>query len=244
MNNLERTWFIGEEFSHRRRSKIEIIFKILDFLAKVGRARKTHIMQYANLNSRSFKLYVEDTLLALNFLKKEEVDDKILYSITVYGMYVLTFLRLLASVNVFEDKKVSAGKAVYNAFLRKISNTLISLGLKYELVVDESEQGIAIMRIHCPESIVKLIALEKGNEYIALLETSTAMSLKDYVHSEGEPNIVFIVQLGDVQHNLYTVITQSTFHNTLENTVAVLLKSTHDIVQEGIEVVLKRLNCT
>jgi predicted transcriptional regulator len=244
MNNFDKFWLISEGFDHHRRSTIEIIFRILNLLARVGSVRKTYIMQHANLNSRSFKSYVEDTLLTMHFLKKEEVNGQILYSITVYGMYMLALLRLLASVNIFEGKKVSASRTIYNAFLRKISSTLVNLGLKHELVADESEQGIAVMRIQCPTSTVKLVVLDKSRKWIALLEAGVAIVGEDHAYSGERSSKIFVIQLGDVQYNLYTLITQSTSYEPLENIIAIILKTTPDIVQEGIETVLKRLNCT
>ena len=244
MNNFDKFCLISEGFDRHRRSRIEIVFRILNLIARAGSVRKTYIMQHANLNSRSFKSYVEDTLLAMHFLKKEEVGGQTLYSITVYGIYMLALLRLLASVNIFEGKKVLVSRTIYNAFLRKISSTLTNLGLKHELVADESEQGIAVMRIQCPASIVKLVILDKSRKYIALLEAGAAIIGEDRVYSEERSSKVFVIQLGDVQHNLYTFITEPTSYKPLENIIAIILKTTPDIVQEGIETVLKHLNCT
>ncbi|MEM2077717.1 MAG: winged helix-turn-helix domain-containing protein [Thermosphaera sp.] len=74
------------------RTKIDIVERILDYLAREEKALKTHILYASNLNSNSLSRYL-DWMVKLGLISYFEDGRNIIYTITEKGIEVLEGIR-------------------------------------------------------------------------------------------------------------------------------------------------------
>ncbi len=100
-----------------RRSRLEIVYRILELLYTMGPLRKTRLMQLANLNTRSFPEYVDGFLVRLGMVSKRELGRGALYAITPRGRALYTLLRSLAEAGLLGEKRYDNGGAAGIGFI-------------------------------------------------------------------------------------------------------------------------------
>ncbi|WP_448578282.1 winged helix-turn-helix domain-containing protein [Thermosphaera sp.] len=79
------------------RTRIDIVEKILDYIAREEKALKTHILYASNLNSSNLNKYL-DWMVKLGLVEKYENNRNIAYTITPKGIEILDKLKNLNGV--------------------------------------------------------------------------------------------------------------------------------------------------
>jgi predicted transcriptional regulator len=83
----------------RKRSRIDIIFDMLQTISnKGGRIKPTHLMYKANLSHSQMKLYL-DELKAKNLVEEQEKDEKKMLALTQKGF---SFIQQFNQMKEFE----------------------------------------------------------------------------------------------------------------------------------------------
>lgn len=106
------------------RSKIDIIWSILDFIEREGVAGKTHVLYAANLNSRSFKKFI-DELIDIGAIGIKVANGRSHYTLTTYGyklLSLLTNVREILSNKSLIRAKIFANKTVSEIIRGKLEN--------------------------------------------------------------------------------------------------------------------------
>jgi predicted transcriptional regulator len=94
-----------------RRSKLETYTDILKVLINRGPLKTTHIMQKINVNSKTFKEYVE-FLIKQGLVEERFVKEgRIVYEITPRGVLILKSLKELEKVVLPSDKALTRGQS-------------------------------------------------------------------------------------------------------------------------------------
>lgn len=88
---------IFEGFIMSNRTKIDIVERILEYLAREEKALKTHILYASNLNSNSLSRYL-DWMVKLGLISYFEDGRSIIYTITEKGIEVLEGIRNINDV--------------------------------------------------------------------------------------------------------------------------------------------------
>ncbi len=91
---------VGGAARGERRSRLEVLYTVLRLLADSGGLRKTRLMQLANLNSRGFRVYVEEALVSRGLVSREGPRGSTVYRLTETGRLALRLLEALASLGV------------------------------------------------------------------------------------------------------------------------------------------------
>jgi len=90
-----------------RRSKLETYTDILKVLVNIGPLKKTHLMQEINVNSKTFKEYVE-FLVKQGLVEERSVKEgRIVFEITLRGVLVLKGLKELEKVLLPSDTELA-----------------------------------------------------------------------------------------------------------------------------------------
>ena len=102
--------------SQRHRSNLEIMYTILRYVALEGKAKKTHILYHASLNSRSLERFLQ-RLIESGFLETVEGEHGTLYTITMKGRQALRTMAQLMKLMSPEDsvRRVDLGRLVRDA---------------------------------------------------------------------------------------------------------------------------------
>jgi predicted transcriptional regulator len=164
----------------RRRSRLEIIYTVLKLLSISGPFRKTRIMQYANLNTRKFKDYVDDMLVKKGFIDIKNEGG--LYEITQRGRQLLQVLEMLSELSVIRlgDSKDlrTSGKERNSASLgeKELLEVLKKIGYR-DVSLVPSQRGSLISRVKmsCSNGNVMYLYFIKGG--LSSLDRLELMSL-------------------------------------------------------------------
>jgi len=102
------------------RTRIDIVEKILEYLASREKALKTHILYASNLNTISLNKYL-DWLIEIGLVEKTEEGRNIIYTITHRGMDILEKLKSINSVLASKGELPTDELSYYRqVFRRKI----------------------------------------------------------------------------------------------------------------------------
>lgn len=116
------------------RTRIDIIEKILDYLANKEKALKTHILYASNLNTITLNKYL-DWLTEIGLIEKVEENRNIIYTITAKGIDVLEKLKSINNVLTSRGDLPSDELSYYRQVFKRI------MGLEDTLISSKSMHG-------------------------------------------------------------------------------------------------------
>ncbi len=161
---------------------MDIMWTILDFINREGVAGKTHVLYAANLNSRSFKKFINE-LIGIGAIKVRRVDGRTHYTMTTYGyklLYLLTNVREILNNKSLVRAKIFTNKAMSEVIRNKLKfsdDNSIDYG---KCVYGESDL----------EYIIDIIESDTGS--YAVLSLSSNMNKEDVVNVLGKGLLILI----------------------------------------------------
>ena len=164
------------------RSKIDIMWAILDFIEREGVAGKTHVLYAANLNSRSLKKFI-DELVGIGAINVKRVDGRSHYTLTTYGYKLLS---LLTNVREILDNKSLIRAKI---FTNKAMSEIVRSKLKFS--EDSSiEYGKRVYGESDLEYTIDIMESDIGSYVV--LSLSSNMNKEDVVNVLGKGLLVLI----------------------------------------------------
>ena len=164
------------------RSKIDIMWAILDFIEREGVAGKTHVLYAANLNSRSLKKFINE-LVSIGAINVKRVDGRSHYTLTTYGYKLLSLLTNVREI--LNNKSLIRAKI----FSDKAMSEIIRNKLKFS--EDSSvEYGKRIYGESDLEYVIDIIGNDT-HSYV-VLSLSSNMNKEDIVNVLGKALLIFI----------------------------------------------------
>ncbi|GEM_PF-983374 len=181
-HTIESDWVSCMSRKVGHRSKIDIMWAILDFIEREGVAGKTHVLYAANLNSRSLERFI-DKLLGIGAINVEVIDGRSRYFLTSYGYKLLS---LLTSVReILENKSLISVSALTNKAMSEIIRNKLKLS---------DEVSLEYGRIVYGESNLEYIAdvIVSNTDIYIILYLSSGMNREDIANVLGKALLILV----------------------------------------------------
>ncbi len=208
----------------RRRGRAEIVYDILDLVAREGAVRKNRIMQLTNLNSRAFKEHVENYLIAVGLLEPIPLrGGHVAYRLTPEGRQLYILLKAADELGAFSDAKPKlARNGPAERVLKEVKRGLddASIGL----------DGVVSASIECSGERIPVRFYFRST---ALAKLQLGLLLHDYAATHSRLAIVLLPGYNNFREDVDIVYGGST---------RVAVVNARD-VDEGIGKARARLGC-
>ncbi len=206
----------------KRRSRLEIIYTILKVLSNRGPMKKTRIIQYANLNTKTFDDHVTLTLLDRGFLSFD--DKKRLYSINKKG---LRLLKILEALNALGLIRLGSGINYSERGLKPSSflRALRSIGSDENLEHSDMVDNITSYKIECNKEKVDIHVVKCASDVIGKAEIMSLIT-------RGKKSIIFYGDFSGLAGKKFIV------HHGINNEKIVLIPLPRNV---SIELIAREL---